>query len=208
MWRNRSNPRGLRRTAARLKPRRRLLILCEGEVTEPNYFLSMRREVRNLLVEIEVIPKCGVPKTVVEEGADRKKKAQRAARRAGDSFLSYDEVWCVFDVDDHPRLNDALQQARDNKLQLAVSNPNFELWILLHFQDQFAHEPRAQIARSLRRHLPEYVKNVPYDAIRPFYQLAVARAQRLEEMHQRNDTVGGNPSTGVYRLTEGIFRSK
>jgi hypothetical protein len=50
-----------------------------------------------------------------------------------------DEVWCVFDVDEHPKLAEARDQANANGIQLAVSNPCFELWLLLHFQEHRAH---------------------------------------------------------------------
>lgn len=38
----------------------------------------------------------------------------------------------------HPGLTDAIEQARQNGIWLAISNPCFELWLVLHFQDQSA----------------------------------------------------------------------
>ncbi len=37
------------------------------------------------------------------------------------------------DVDDHPNLKSAIQQAKDNDLIPIISNQAFELWYLLHF---------------------------------------------------------------------------
>jgi len=199
MGKRRTRP--LRRRAPRTEPRLRLLVLCEGKVTEPRYFQAFRHEHRNQLVHIEVMPACGVPKTLVEHAAERKKQALREAKRYGDSFLKYDEVWCVFDVDVHPNLEEAKNQARDNGLRVAISNPCFELWVLLHFQDQRAHQGRAHMQAACRDHLPEFDKEVPYDRIQPRYAEAVARAIELEKWQEEQGRPGGNPSTDVYKLT-------
>jgi RloB-like protein len=200
-------PPSLRRRHPRLRPRLRLLILCEGRVTEPMYFRDFRIDTRNQLIEIEVVPACGVPKTLVEYAVERKKDAERRAKSERDIFLRYDEVWCVFDVDEHPNLPEAKQQARDNGLQVAVSNPCFELWLLLHFQDQFAEHDRHHIQGLCANHIPGYEKEVPYRLIKDRYPDAVRRAVALDAMQRRRDAPGGNPSTGVYHLTESILRA-
>jgi hypothetical protein len=193
--------RTLKRRGADRKPRTRLLVLCEGQVTEPKYLKAFKHDHRSQLVEVEVVPECGVPKTLVEAAVARKKDADREARRRGDPYLKYDEVWCVFDVDQHPNLPEAKQQAQANGLHVAISNPCFELWVLLHFQDQRAHQERGQIQAACREHLPEFVKEVPYEKIRPGYRDAVRRAQALEDWQDQQQRPGGNPSTGVHELT-------
>ena len=202
MGKRHSRPLG--RRAPRLQPRQRLLVLCEGKVTEPLYFQAFKHEHRNQLVQVEVMPDCGVPKTLVEHAVERKKQALREAKKYGDSFLKYDEVWCVFDVDVHPNLEEAKNQARDNGLRVAISNPCFELWLLLHFQDQRAHQERAHIQAACRGHLPEFNKEVPYDRVQPLYAEAVRRASELDRWQTEQGRPGGNPSTDVYKLTERI----
>src|SRR5882672_3860045 len=110
----RDRERALRRKAPRLRPKLRILILCEGKVTEPLYFRAFRHKYRSQLVDIEVIPECGGPRTLVEQAAQKKKIAEKEAKRYRDPFLKYDEVWCVFDVDSHPKLAEAKNQAQDN----------------------------------------------------------------------------------------------
>ena len=150
-FRNRARP--LRRRPPSRETRQRILILCEGEVTEYQYFDAFRREERNRLVDVEIDNKGGVPKTLVERAAKRKRDSEEDARRERDENLKYDQVWCVFDVDEHPKLPDARQQARDNDIYLAVSNPCFELWLLLHFRDQTAHIERKAAATLLKTHI-------------------------------------------------------
>jgi hypothetical protein len=198
----RSKP--LRRGTPKREPRQRLLVLCEGKITEPTYFRAFRHEHKSHLVDVEVVPECGVPKSLVELAVEQKKRAEKEARRRGDPYLKYDEVWCVFDTDEHPNLLEAKQQAKDNGLKLAISNPCFELWVLLHFQDQRAHQDRAWIQAACRRHLPDFVKQVPYDRVQPSYAEAVARAKALVKWQAEQDRPGGNPCTAVHELTERI----
>jgi hypothetical protein len=195
---------GLHRRPARREPRRRILVIVEGEVTEAGYFKELRKAFRNPLVAVEIDDAGGVPKTLVERAAARKREAERDAKSRRDEFLRYDEVWCVFDVDEHPHLPDARQQARDNGIELAVSNPCFELWALLHFQAQTAFVERGDARKSLQRHLPGYDKTLPFKRLHPNYAEAVRRAQELERRREDADDPGGNPSTGVHRLTERI----
>lgn len=201
---SRGSSRDLGRRPPRREPKRRILIVCEGRVTEAGYFKDLRRAFRNPLVEVEIDDQKGVPKTLVERAAVRKKAAERDAKSQRDEFLSYDEVWCVFDVDEHPHLSDAQQQARDNGIDLAVSNPCFELWALLHFQDHSAFVERKRLRGMLKRHLPGYDKALPYESLRPGYAQAIQRATDLDRRREEANDVGGNPSTGVYRLTEKI----
>jgi hypothetical protein len=178
------------------------LIVCEGKVTEPLYFRAFTREEEIKLIEIDIAPEAGVPRSLVRYAIDRKKEAVKQARRQQDENRSYDEVWCVFDVDDHPGIIEAKQQARDNGLKVAVSNPSFELWVLLHFQSQTRAEQRSEMRRLVKAHIPGYDKEAPYDRLRPNYPTAVERAVSLDKWHESRGTRGDNPSTSVYVLTE------
>lgn len=199
--RNRSR---LARRPAGLGPRPRILVFCEGEITEPSFFNDFRRQEQNRLVDVIVDDQGGAPKTLVERAATVKKAAEREARRQKDDFLKYDEVWCVYDVDAHPNLPAALQQARANNISLAISNPCFELWLLLHFQDQRAHLRRDQARAACRKHMPRYEKLAPFELLYPHYEEAIARAIALDKWQREQGRPDENPSTGVHRLTERI----
>lgn len=105
----------------------RFLIYCEGAETEPSYFRGLVRSLRSSLVEIKIGDRRGDPKGLVELAKAERDKAAVSARRERDDSLLYDEVWCVFDVDQHTRLREAIQQADACEIKLAVSNPCFEL---------------------------------------------------------------------------------
>jgi hypothetical protein len=189
-------PKRSRDSLARRKPLREpyptFLIVCEGVVTEKEYFIDLRNLAR---IPITLNFRAGgVPRTLVQIAAEEKKKPN-----------DFDQIWIVFDVDRHPDIASALQQAKDNDLPVAMSNPCFELWALLHFQDQNAHIERADVQRLCREHLPGYAKKLPTDKLMPHIQGAFARAAELRKRHARNQTDGHNPSTDVDKLVKTII---
>jgi len=192
----------LRRRKPSLDPRPRILIVCEGEKTEPIYFEALAHEEEVRLVRIEIVRSGGVPKSNVEQAVSMKRAAQREAKGQRDANLAYDEVWCVFDVDEHPHLAEALDQAQANAIHVALSNPCFELWIFLHFQDQRAHIERHKLQSACRQHLPGYSKVAAYAELQPRYGEAIRRAVALANWQEQQGRKHANPSTGVHLLTE------
>ena len=145
-----------------------------------------------------------MPRTLVERAKQRKLAADADARRLGDDNFAFDQAWCVPDIDDHPRLDEALVMARANGIDLAVSNPSFELWLILHFRDNPGAQNRDRMVRMLKRYLPDYDKHVEFEGLAFGYSAAVQRARSLDEMAAREGEPGRNPTTGVWRLTESI----
>jgi hypothetical protein len=197
----------LRRSRPRREPRKRFLLFCEGEVTEPAYFIGWRRFLRNRLINIEISPEGGDPLRLVQQAISAKENAQRAARRERDQNLQYDEIWCVVDVDDHARLDEARRSAQQHQINLAVSEPCFELWGLLHFQDQTAFIECSAVQDALRTHLPNYEKRLDFDTIQPAYNEARRRAIALDERRNRIGS-GTNPSTNMWQLVDNLLASR
>lgn len=205
---------GLRRDRARRPPRReptrepkpRLLVVCEGHRTEPEYIRGYLAVHRQVAVEVVIHPERGDPKKVVELAKEARSSAEARRRRHGDPFLAYDQVWCVFDRDDHERFWEAVRMAQDNGLQLAVSNPCFELWLLLHFRESPGARHRDELRTLLRKdHLPGYDKGVRFDDLIAGVRDAIRRAERLAQDAERLDEDPyKNPTTGVFRLLRAI----
>ncbi len=181
-----------------------ILVVTEGEVTEPEYLRGFANAIKNPRVRIEVVGGAGVPRTIVESARDLKREAEKRSRHEHDDNLRYDEVWCVFDVDDHPNVPGAKQMARDNGLELAVSNPCIELWLWLHFAEQPGMKHRHDLQRMMRQHIPNYDKHVEYSEYADGYEDASIRAGRLEDDAEADNDEGRNPTTGVWRLTKSI----
>lgn len=198
-----------RRPARRLpsrEPRRRLLVVCEGERTKPEYLKGVRAMVRNPAVDVQFHPQRGKPRKVVEMAKEAREIAAERAKAEKDPFLADDEVWGVFDRDDHERFFDAIQMAKANGLKLAVSNPCFELWLLLHFRESPGSRHRQEQPQLLRkRHLPNYDKRIDFHLLAAGVKDAIARAERLAQIAEYlGEDLYMNPTTGVYHLVRAI----
>jgi hypothetical protein len=199
--------RTLKRKVATRRPRKTLVVFCEGERTEPEYLDALKRQpsVRDVAavdLRVETGQGGSVPRTLVA-------LASQAARRAISEEAEIDEFWCVFDVEwprNHPGLTEAVQQARANRIQLAISNPCFELWLILHFQDHSAWLDNIE-ARRLRRQL-DGSSDKGLDAAKyiPLTADAIGRAAELDNRHLHDGTVfpQDNPSSGMHRLLKAV----
>ncbi len=189
------------------EPKPLILIVCEGEKTEKQYFEGFARVFRTP-VDVKIAREHGVPMTLVATAKAYKKKAQDAARKEDDENRAYDAVWCVFDVDEHPQVADARQMARANGIELAISNPCFELWLLLHFRDCPGMQHRDTMRRLLSGHVPGYDKRVEFAAYAQGYPQAAKRAEQMDKKADEEGDSGRNPTTAVYRLTRKIERKE
>lgn len=179
-------------------------MFSEGEVTEEVYLLHWWRKNREE-VSVEIDEFHGPPLPLVERAVHAKTKGEREEKRGrGDA---HDEIWCVFDVDEHPHLDRALQLARENGIKIAVSSPCIELWFQLHFQEQTAYIERGDAQRAVRDNL--YPGKAPpkpvLEELDEGYELAKERAQALDKKHLGDETPApGNPSSGVWRIVDSI----
>ncbi|MEU7477330.1 RloB family protein [Lentzea sp. NPDC042327] len=159
-----------------------LLVVCGGQRTEPDYFKGMAR---TRGVRLKVRTKVESPENLV--------------RYAKSIFTAdeYDGVWCVVDVDEFD-VEAARRAAERADVELAVSEPCFELWLLLHFRDHRAHiDDGSAACRLVQKHVPGYDKKLDYAAFDHGVEMAVTRARELGP---------GNPSTGVWRLVEVLLQ--
>jgi len=143
-----SRQRQLGRRGPSRTPRARFLIYCEGEVTEPGYFHYIKQALRDSMLTIEVSKERGDPLKLVEAAAAHLQQAEQNVRRHKDENLRWDQVWCVLDVDQHQRMDDARAVAEKSGVRLAVSDPCFELWPLLHFVNHSAWISTANVQGS------------------------------------------------------------
>ncbi len=194
---------GLQRRRGSREVRQRFLLLCEGIVTEREYFEHLRKELRGTLVTIEISREQGDPLRLVKEASRMLRDSSRQARRSRDDYMRYDSVWCVCDVDDHARLEEAVRLAARQGVSMAISNPCFEIWPALHFDPCTRHVTSDDLKAIIRRHLPGYEKSLDCQKLVGRQEEAVRRAIALENQHARNGKpTGSNPSTGVWKLVQ------
>jgi RloB-like protein len=190
----------LRRTAAKRPELRTVVVFCEGVNSEPDYVRALKRlpEIAgNTALDLRIHPERGVPLTLVRKALDHKRDPE------------IDECWCIFDVEwpqHHPNLSEAVELARANGIGLAISNPCFELWLILHFRDydSFIHtDPAERLSRSLDGRSG---KSIDAAAYMPRRKEAIRRAERLDTRHERNGTSfpHDNPSSGMHKFLRGL----
>jgi hypothetical protein len=197
----------LRRRPPRYEPRACVLVVCEGAKTEPQYFNGLRHKLRLSTLEVEVVGKeCGsAPVSVVREAVRLRKE-----RLADHLWPDYDEIWCVIDVEapqPHATLQQALRQAADNGLNVALSNPCFEYWYVLHFERVgSSFNSKAEVVRRLKKHLPRYRESDEdvFETVYPHTDKAIKNAKNVlgSQWQSEDDPVRRNPSTDVFSVVE------
>ncbi len=206
---------GLKGTTGRPSPglipaKPKIVIVCEGKVTEPRYFNDFTDHHGNSLVTVTTIGGCGVPLCVVERAVREKHALTHTARRSKDSYDQQFDVWAVFDRDAHPKpqVPQAFALAKRHGIRIAFSNPCFELWGLMHFTCVARPGSHKQTQRELKRLLPRFCheKNpiLDFDVLIPKYTQALSNATQALKDRELEGQTNGDPSTTVFRLTEQI----
>jgi len=148
----------------------RILIVTEGEKTEPNYFHEIRVKYRLSTANVDVEPSgFGTqPKQIAEYAehvflyGDSHKKIKEKA---------FEKVYIVFDRDEHTTYYDALSYIEGldrSKIKNDLGNPVnfyaiasipcFEFWLLLHYENITHWMHRDDVYHRLKSHISDYEK--------------------------------------------------
>jgi hypothetical protein len=99
-------------------------------------------------------------------------------------------------------IREAVRTAREHGVNLAISNPCFELWLLLHFEQCRSHlRGYEAVVVKLKEHVPDYDKEVSFRHFESRVTTAIENAKSLDASGNDHDK---NPSTSVWRLVETI----
>ncbi len=170
---------------------RKLFVLAvEGSVTEPQYFSIFNHQHSVLQVKCLRSSQHSSPKHVLK---------RMKAYLQEEELEKSDEAWLVVDRDrwrdEHLEQLRAWAEKRDN-YGFALSDPKFEYWLLLHFEDG-AGIVSSNCGDRLKRHLPDYAKSIDPRKFTPdMINSAIRRAR------QRT----APPCTTVYKLVENILK--
>ena len=195
----------------------RVLIVCEGLKTEPNYFKSFHMMENSGGLVFEITNAGGGINTikVVQKAIELRDKA------IGDK-KPYDITWAVFDKDsfDADKFDNAIKMANSNGIRCAWSNEAFELWYIYHFENRITPMSRNEYAHKITTLVREkqklktgkkstfvYKKNDP--EMRSILlgcgcneQQAIRWAKEQSESFDAQDYHSHNPCTKVYELVE------
>ena len=177
------------------------VIAVEGAKTEPQYFAIFNNQQSVIRVNCLKGKHDSAPPQVLKRMKDHLKKA---------ALKKSDEAWLVVDKDQWtdeqlPQLFEWSQEA-DN-FGFALSNPKFEYWLLLHFEDGAGITSSQDCSDRLKRQLPDYDKGIDP---RKFPQETIDEAIRRARQRDNPpcfDWPRAIGSTTVYRLVENILRT-
>jgi hypothetical protein len=186
-----------------VRPYRRLFVVSvEGIKTEPDYFnilkvFQPKVEIRILAEKFHV-----APDKVLQ-------RVQQFIRNNG--LRSTDEAWVVVDKDQWS--DEQLEKVfkwSNLKLNygLALSNPKFEFWLLLHFEDGKGIATSQDCSTQLKRYLPHYDKRVDTGKISLEQVREAIRRAKVKDKPPCSDWPRSAGGTTVYRLIQKILEEK
>jgi hypothetical protein len=125
--------------------RKRILIFCEGEKTEPNYFEGLIETFKLSSVDLTDGRTLDITVDGGKKDTLRLVESAKAQQKVVGGRLRYDEIWCVFDKDSFgdDNFDNAIHKTEATSVQdedgrpwlkAAWSNQSFELWYVLHFE--------------------------------------------------------------------------
>lgn len=205
-----------------LQAEKMFILSYEGSVSEKKYFEDFRKsEFFNNSGLIEVISL----KRPEDRGSDPinvKKLLQEAKKEY--NFKKTDEFWLVIDRDDWEEIHhiDFDKLVNDCKMErnffLAMSNPCFEIWLVLHLKDinEFADEEKMTLLANKKiSNSKHYIDKVLSDiqgrgynkrpnpqTFLPLTNTAIARAKELDSKREEYPKHVG---THIYKLIEKLI---
>lgn len=195
------------RVSRQIKQRDFIHIYSNGD-TEVNYFNLKKEElgIKNVIIK-SFRKNAGNPKELMKIIA-REENSRGICLR---DIREDDRIYCVIDVDEtsDKNLEEALQLKEAKYIKLILSNPNFELWVLLHFRQYTSQLSIGDTLVKLLDHIPYYEK----PKIKPIFPLlrdkeinAITNAKKLKEKYLDSRTNlysrSANPYTSIFEIIE------
>lgn len=198
---------------------RLVVIAGEGRYTESIYFNSVKSNLRAPNVHVEVLERDS------DESSPESVHRQIAEFMRQYNIEDDDELWLVIDRDRwHERMLSQVAQlcAQNLHLHLCMSNPCFELWLLLHLDDveQYDDIMKNDLQQNrknksgitfLKKRMKDLLGSYSesnYDAVSllPLANVAINRARNLDK--NPHDRWPQSIGTRVYLLMESIIGNK
>lgn len=193
--------RPFKRELGKKRYKKLFVVSFEGSKTEPQYFamvssLFSNIHIHSLKTKLRSSPK-DVLKRVITYISDNKFDGDYSA-------------WIVIDKDDWP--NEQLEELHlwseeKDVYNLAISNPKFEYWLLLHFENGTGLSSKQDCCRRLERYLDGYDKKINarnFDLSK--IESAISHAKTKDKPASTDWNLNFGVTT-VYKLLEDIVNS-
>ena len=196
-----------KRNAGKRSIRPVMRISTEGERTEINY-------VRGYIGSYLKSKGYTAHDIIIEQPNDSSPFGLLSAARR--SRLPMDEMWIVFDCDQHARKSETFDGAAEDGIGVAYSSISFETWILLHFTySTRAYGSCDELRKVLDRHYPNgydkamnnlFEETAGADHARLLTAIANARrlTREMRKVNAEKPICELNPYTNVHDLLAAI----
>ena len=199
---------------------RLIVIASEGKDTERIYFKALAKEYTNPRVHVHVLER--------SENEQNNSSPEHVLKQLNDYKSQYeleedDELWLVVDKD---RWTEAMlsrvatECSQEVAMHMALSNPCFELWLLLHMEDAVSLPPEEQKQwmenRRKSKNADPYLKVRLRQKMGSYHESsydALALIAHVEDAIERARALDKNPAdrwpqtlgTRVYLLAESVM---
>jgi hypothetical protein len=194
-------------------PQDHVLIVCEDSKHSVSYFNALIKDIGLTPKNVNIYgEECGsAPQSVY---AYAQEKLEQSFKN-GDC---YDQVYCVFDVDGHSKLEATLAQiSSDNQSQKncknivsIISDPCFEYWLLLHFDPVTKPISSQDLEKKLKKYLTGYTKktadykNLYNEFLKDKTSIAIKHSKQTFKNAKAERRQ--NPSTNLHVVIEALLK--
>ncbi len=201
----------VRRRSAKRNPKRRFIVVCEGKNSEPLYLRALARRSPTAL---ELYEGAGTPEVIakfaIEKALELGVIGKRRKKLAW--YERADQAWAVFDRDEHHHFDEAVRLCEENGINIARSNPCFEVWLILHYEDFHKPDPRDKVFAHLCSLCPSYKdgkgRSADFNELLENLEQAEKRAIAQCEARANEGDRHAPPSTTVHTLTKAMRDGK
>ena len=210
-----------RRDSAKLKVKPLVIISCEGTKTEPNYLKSI---INKLIFENKIARGSIV---IAEHQHTDPMGVLNDLINYKDDYTLFEQKWIVIDRDEirsissnssgHPKENfvSALEESQKLNIEVAWSNPCFEIFIVEHYMYRDTGGDRKEIQdKTLKLLYKDTILNEDatvddlkaidnlYDVLLPKKEIGFRNLKRLMLAQKDKTPVEANPGTRFHELVE------
>jgi hypothetical protein len=197
----------------RTRTTKKIVISTEGTKTEPGYFKALSTIIRENIAFIHLernVTGHSAPKYIVGliDEYIREESKQFGSRKDLERFN--DEYWVIIDTDSWLDLPEIAEVCKKKGYHLAISNPCFELWILMHFIPENNIEDMIRLSEchyaisELRKYVRDYTKaHYNFSRLLPKLKHAITIAELMDR--DKDNPLPERGSTKIYNLIKKLI---
>lgn len=191
---------------SRKKPTRNekrvIVLVSEGENTERHYFKALEAKIDKTTTQLTYYGPCGEPSAIYRRAVEEREKLARDDNKG-------DEVWAIFDEDNHPHFKAAVTDCRRSGIMVGYSIPCFEVWLIWHEEDFGKQDDHHQVQKHFSGLCTDYdpkgSKTTNFRKLVEKWPVAAGHAKRHHQARTDEGDALGRPTSSLYLLMKSLF---